>query len=158
MYGQLQVKIAGMQKPKGLTGRHESLLALNGPTGTTRRAKLYRNSENSTTAIYRGPLTRVLECEDLSSLSLRHLNLRSYACSFGCCLNSATATMAAASKEQAAIHLEGESASRYARSAVVCRGYAVTAVEKLKTARRASLAELDALFASLHHRAYWGEL
>jgi type I restriction enzyme S subunit len=34
----------------------------------------------------------------------------------------------------------------------------VTAVEKLKAARRASLAELDALFASLQHRAFRGEL
>lgn len=34
----------------------------------------------------------------------------------------------------------------------------VGAVEKLKTAQRASLAELDALFASLQHRAFRGEL
>ena len=34
----------------------------------------------------------------------------------------------------------------------------VTAVEKLKTAQRASLAELDGLFASLQHRAFRGEL
>jgi type I restriction enzyme S subunit len=34
----------------------------------------------------------------------------------------------------------------------------VAAVEKLKTAHRASLAELDALFASLQHRAFLGEL
>ena len=34
----------------------------------------------------------------------------------------------------------------------------VTAVEKLKTAQRAALAELDALFASLQHRAFRGEL
>ncbi len=34
----------------------------------------------------------------------------------------------------------------------------VTSVEKLKTAQRASLAELDALFASLQHRAFRGEL
>jgi type I restriction enzyme S subunit len=34
----------------------------------------------------------------------------------------------------------------------------LTAVEKLKTAQRASLAELDALFASLQHRAFKGEL
>lgn len=34
----------------------------------------------------------------------------------------------------------------------------VTAVEALKTAHRASLAELDALFASLQHRAFKGEL
>jgi len=34
----------------------------------------------------------------------------------------------------------------------------VTAVEKLKTAQRASLAELDALFAYLQHRAFSGEL
>jgi type I restriction enzyme S subunit len=34
----------------------------------------------------------------------------------------------------------------------------VQAVEKLKTAQRASLAELDALFASLQHRAFRGEL
>lgn len=33
-----------------------------------------------------------------------------------------------------------------------------TAVEKLKTAHRASLAELDALFATLQHRAFRGEL
>ena len=32
------------------------------------------------------------------------------------------------------------------------------AVEKLKTAQRASLAELDALFATLQHRAFRGEL
>jgi type I restriction enzyme S subunit len=31
-------------------------------------------------------------------------------------------------------------------------------VEALKTAHRASLAELDALFASLQHRAFKGEL
>jgi type I restriction enzyme S subunit len=34
----------------------------------------------------------------------------------------------------------------------------VMAVEKLKTAQRASLAELDALFATLQHRAFRGEL
>jgi type I restriction enzyme, S subunit len=34
----------------------------------------------------------------------------------------------------------------------------VGAVEKLKTAQRASLAEMDALFASLQHRAFRGEL
>ena len=34
----------------------------------------------------------------------------------------------------------------------------VTAVEKLKMAQRASLAELDALFATLQHRAFRGEL
>lgn len=34
----------------------------------------------------------------------------------------------------------------------------VTAVEALKTAQRASLAELDALFATLRHRAFRGEL
>jgi type I restriction enzyme, S subunit len=34
----------------------------------------------------------------------------------------------------------------------------VTAVDKLKTAQRASLAELDALFATLQHRAFRGEL
>ncbi|MCW6050167.1 restriction endonuclease subunit S [Lyngbya sp. CCAP 1446/10] len=34
----------------------------------------------------------------------------------------------------------------------------VEAVEKLKTAHRASLSELDALFASLQHRAFRGEL
>jgi type I restriction enzyme S subunit len=34
----------------------------------------------------------------------------------------------------------------------------VTAVEALKTAHRASLAELDALFATLQHRAFRGEL
>jgi type I restriction enzyme, S subunit len=34
----------------------------------------------------------------------------------------------------------------------------VAAVEKLKSAHRASLAELDALFASLQHRAFRGEL
>ena len=33
-----------------------------------------------------------------------------------------------------------------------------TAVEALKTAQRASLAELDALFATLQHRAFRGEL
>jgi type I restriction enzyme, S subunit len=33
-----------------------------------------------------------------------------------------------------------------------------TAVEKLKTAHRASLARLDELFASLQHRAFRGEL
>lgn len=31
-------------------------------------------------------------------------------------------------------------------------------LEKLKTAHRASLAELDALFAALQHRAFRGEL
>lgn len=34
----------------------------------------------------------------------------------------------------------------------------VTAVEALKTVQRASLAELDALFATLQHRAFRGEL
>jgi hypothetical protein len=34
----------------------------------------------------------------------------------------------------------------------------VIAVEKLKTAQRALLAELDALFATLQHRAFCGEL
>ena len=34
----------------------------------------------------------------------------------------------------------------------------VTAVEALKTAQRASLAELEALFATLQHRAFKGEL
>lgn len=34
----------------------------------------------------------------------------------------------------------------------------VTAVAALKTAQRASLAELDALFATLQHRAFRGEL
>ena len=34
----------------------------------------------------------------------------------------------------------------------------IRSVEKLKTAQRASLAELDALFASLQHRAFRGEL
>ena len=34
----------------------------------------------------------------------------------------------------------------------------VTAVESLKTAQRASLAELDAIFATLQHRAFKGEL
>jgi type I restriction enzyme, S subunit len=34
----------------------------------------------------------------------------------------------------------------------------VEAVEKLKTAHRTSLSELDALFASLQHRAFRGEL
>jgi type I restriction enzyme S subunit len=34
----------------------------------------------------------------------------------------------------------------------------VGAVEKMKKAQRASLAELDALFASLQHRAFRGEL
>jgi type I restriction enzyme S subunit len=34
----------------------------------------------------------------------------------------------------------------------------VRALERLKTAQRASLAELDALFASLQHRAFRGEL
>ncbi len=34
----------------------------------------------------------------------------------------------------------------------------VTAVERLKTAHRAALAELDALFATLQHRAFRGEL
>lgn len=34
----------------------------------------------------------------------------------------------------------------------------VTAVEALKMAQRASLAELDALFATLQHRAFRGEL
>jgi type I restriction enzyme S subunit len=34
----------------------------------------------------------------------------------------------------------------------------VAVVEKLKTAHRAALVELDALFASLLHRAFRGEL
>ena len=34
----------------------------------------------------------------------------------------------------------------------------VGSVEKLKAAQRASLAEMDALFASLQHRAFRGEL
>jgi type I restriction enzyme S subunit len=44
------------------------------------------------------------------------------------------------------IELQGEFARR------------VTAVEVLKKAQRASLAELDALFATLQHRAFRGEL
>lgn len=44
------------------------------------------------------------------------------------------------------ISLQGEFARR------------VTAVERLKAAHRASLAELDALFATLQHRAFKGEL
>ena len=34
----------------------------------------------------------------------------------------------------------------------------VAAVERLKAAQRASLAEMDALFASLQHRAFRGEI
>ena len=34
----------------------------------------------------------------------------------------------------------------------------VSAVERLKTSQQASLAKLDALFASLQHRAFRGEL
>jgi type I restriction enzyme S subunit len=34
----------------------------------------------------------------------------------------------------------------------------IAAVEKLKATHRASLAQLDALFASLQHRAFRGEL
>ena len=34
----------------------------------------------------------------------------------------------------------------------------MAAVEKLKAAHRASLAEMDALFASLQHRAFNGQL
>lgn len=34
----------------------------------------------------------------------------------------------------------------------------VAAIEKLETVHRASLAELDALFAALQHRAFRGEL
>jgi type I restriction enzyme S subunit len=34
----------------------------------------------------------------------------------------------------------------------------VSAVERLKATQRASLAKLDALFASLQHRAFRGEL
>jgi type I restriction enzyme S subunit len=34
----------------------------------------------------------------------------------------------------------------------------IAAVEKLKTAHRASLTQLDELFASLQHRAFRGEL
>jgi len=34
----------------------------------------------------------------------------------------------------------------------------VAAVEKVKASHRASLAELDALFAALQHRAFRGEL
>ncbi len=34
----------------------------------------------------------------------------------------------------------------------------IAAVERLKSAHRAHLAELDALFASLQHRAFRGEL
>ena len=34
----------------------------------------------------------------------------------------------------------------------------VSAVERLKAAQRVSLAKLDALFASLQHRAFRGEL
>ena len=37
-------------------------------------------------------------------------------------------------------------------------GRRASAVEKLRTAQRASLAELDALFAALQHRAFRGEL
>jgi type I restriction enzyme S subunit len=41
------------------------------------------------------------------------------------------------------------------QQAFACR---IAAVEKLKSIQRASLAELDALFASLQHRAFRGEL
>lgn len=34
----------------------------------------------------------------------------------------------------------------------------VAAVERLKDHQRAQLAELDSLFVSLQHRAFWGEL
>ena len=34
----------------------------------------------------------------------------------------------------------------------------IAAIEKLKTAHRASVAQLDALFASLQHRAFRGEV
>ena len=46
------------------------------------------------------------------------------------------------------------------RGALVQREFArrVSSVEKLKTAQRASLAELDALFAALQYRAFRGEL
>jgi type I restriction enzyme S subunit len=37
-------------------------------------------------------------------------------------------------------------------------GYRVAAVEKLQRAHRASLDALDALFASLQHRAFRGDL
>jgi type I restriction enzyme S subunit len=48
----------------------------------------------------------------------------------------------------------------YAIPIAVQREFArrVTAVEALKSARRASLAELDAPFATLQHRAFKGEL
>ena len=43
--------------------------------------------------------------------------------------------------------------------ALVCEfARRVAAVERLKTAHRASLAELDALFATLQHRAFRGEI
>ena len=49
--------------------------------------------------------------------------------------------------------------SRFDEKALLCEfARRVTAVEKLKTAHRAHLAELDALFASLQHRAFRGEL
>ena len=48
---------------------------------------------------------------------------------------------------------------RVAPLALVCEfARRVAAVERLKTAHRASLAELDALFATLQHRAFRGEL
>ncbi len=56
----------------------------------------------------------------------------------------------AASKAEAFANPDARTACFYARR--------VTAVEALKTAQRASLAELDALFATLQHRAFRGEL
>jgi type I restriction enzyme S subunit len=44
------------------------------------------------------------------------------------------------------------------RGAVESSGRRVTAVDALKTAQRTSLAELDALFATLQHCAFRGEL
>lgn len=44
------------------------------------------------------------------------------------------------------------------RGAADCRARRVTAAEAVKTAQRASLTELDALLATLQHRASRGEL
>jgi len=50
-----------------------------------------------------------------------------------------------------------EDVSREARSRLQF-ARPVAAVEKLKTAQRVSMAELNALLASLQHRAFRGEL
>ena len=59
----------------------------------------------------------------------------------------------AVSKAEALAYADSRTACFHARREFARR---VTTVERLKTAHRASLEELDALFATLQHRAFKG--